>query len=78
MRTNKDLLVKGLKFIAYTVALMFTAPVIVYEAFKNENHPWFLPVFIVGIILGIGAIVMGFYSIKVIMDSLFGSKKKIE
>jgi len=76
MRTNKDLLVKGLKFIAYTVVLMFTAPVVVYEAFKNENHPWFLPVFIVGIILGIGAIVMGFYSIKVIMDSLFGSKKK--
>ena len=78
MRTNKDLLVKGLKFIAYTVVLMFTAPVVVYQAFKNENHPWFLPVFIVGIILGIAAIVMGFYSIKVIMDSLFGSKKKIE
>ena len=76
MRTNKDLLVKGLKFIAYTVVLMFTAPVVVYEAFKNENHPWFLPVLIVGSILGIGAIVMGFYSIKVIMDSLFGSKKK--
>lgn len=75
MRTNKELLVKGLRFIAYTVALMFTAPVILYQAFKNEEHPWFLPVFIIGIILGVAAIAMGFYSIKVILGAVFGDKK---
>ena len=76
MQTDKELLVKGLRFIAFTTALMFTAPVIVYQAFKNEEHLWFWPVFIVGIILGIAAIALGFYSIKVIMDSLFRNKKK--
>lgn len=76
MHTDKELLVKGLRFIAFTIALMFTAPVVVYQAFKNHEHLWFWPVLIVGIILGIGAIALGFYSIKVIMDSLFGNKKK--
>ena len=76
MHTDKELLVKGLRFIAFTVALMFTAPVVVYQAFKNQEHSWFLPVLIVVIILGIAAIALGFYSIKVIMDSLFGNKKK--
>lgn len=76
MHTDKELLVKGLRFIAFTIALMFTAPVVVYQAFKNQEHAWFLPVLIVGIILGIAAIALGFYSIKVIMDSLFGNKKK--
>ncbi len=78
MKTDKDLLIKGLKFIAYTITLMFAAPIVLYQAFKNEGHPFFWPVLIVGFILAILAIGMGFYSIKVIMDSLFskGSKQK--
>ena len=76
MHTDKDLLVKGLKFIAYTVALMFTAPVVLYQAFKNEAHPWFWPVLVIGVILAILAIGLGFYSIKLIMDALFNKKKK--
>ncbi len=76
MRTDKELLVKGIKFIAYTIALMFLAPVVIYEAFKNQAHPWYWPVLIVGLILAIAAIAMGFYGIKVILDSLFGKKGK--
>ncbi|GGW42890.1 DUF6095 family protein [Arenibacter certesii] len=71
MRTNKDLLVKGLKFLAYTLLLMFTAPVVIYQAFKNEDHPLYWPVLIFGLILAIGAVSLGFYGIKTIMDSLF-------
>ncbi|MFS4492104.1 DUF6095 family protein [Maribacter sp. 2308TA10-17] len=76
MRTDKELLIKGLKYIAYTVALMFGAPVVLYQAFKNEGHPFFLPVLVVGFVLAILAIGMGFYSIKIIMDSLFQKEKK--
>lgn len=71
-RTNKELLIRGLKFLAYTVALMFTAPVVLYQAFKNQDHPWFLPVLIAGGILALSAIAMGFYSIKTVVDALFG------
>ncbi len=75
MHTDKKLLAKGLKFIAYTIALMFTAPVVLYQAFKNEEHQWFLPVLIIGFVLAILAIGLGFYSIKLFMDALFNKKK---
>ncbi|PHQ61309.1 MAG: hypothetical protein COC08_05355 [Maribacter sp.] len=76
MRTDKTVLVKGLQLIAYTIALMFTAPAVLFQAFKNQEHPWFWVVFITGILLAIAAISLGFYGMKVIMDSLFGKKQK--
>jgi hypothetical protein len=75
MHTDKDLLVKGIKFIAYTIALMFSAPVVLHQAFKNEDHAFFWPVVIVGFIIAIAAIGMGFYSIKIIMEAIFSTKK---
>ncbi len=74
--TDKDLLVKSLKHFGYTVLLMFTAPFVLYQAFKNEGHPLFIPVLIVGLLFTIAAMGMGFYSIKILMDAIFGSKKK--
>ncbi len=76
MRTNKALLLKGLKNIAYTIALMFTAPIVIYQAFKNQGHPFYWPVLIIGLMLAIAAIAMGFYSIKLIMDALFNKENK--
>lgn len=74
MKTDKTLLIKGLKYMGITIALMFTAPVILSQAFKNQGHPFYWPVLIIGGLLAIGAIAGGFYSIKVIMDALFGRK----
>lgn len=68
-------MLKGLKFLAYTVALMFSAPVVLFQAFKNQDHPFYIAVLILGILLAIAAIVMGFYSIKTVIDALFGKKK---
>lgn len=75
MNTNQELLLKGLKFLAYTVALMFSGPVVLFQAFKNQDHPFYIAVLILGILLAIAAIVMGFYSIKTVIDALFGKKK---
>lgn len=74
MSTNKNLLYKGLKFLGYTVVLMFTAPFTLYEAFKNMEHAFFIPVLVAGLILAVAAISFGFYSIKVLMDALFEKK----
>ncbi len=76
MHTDKDLLLKGIKFLAYTVFLMFLAPTVIYQAFKNQEHQLFIYVLILGIIIAIAAISYGFYGIKVIMDSLFNKNKK--
>ena len=75
MHTDKDLLVKGIKFIAYTTALMFSAPVVLHQAIKNEEHAFFWPVAIAGFLLAIAAIIMGFYSIKIIMEAIFNKNK---
>ena len=75
MRTNKDLQVKGLKKLAITVLLMFTAPIILWQAFKNEDKPLFWPVCILGILAGCYAVYMGFRGIMTIVDSLFGKKE---
>jgi hypothetical protein len=74
MHTNKELLAKGIKRLGFTVLLMFLAPFTIYEAFKNETHPWYLPVLIIGLVFAISAIAMAFYSIKTIMDSLFNKE----
>lgn len=74
MHTNKDLLIKGVKRLAYTVLLMFTAPFAIYQAFKNQEHPLYLPVLILGLILAVAAVGMGFYAIKTVVDALFGKK----
>lgn len=75
-RTNKDLLVKGLKRLGTTVVLMFTAPFVLWQAFKNEDHPLFWPVCILGVILTGWAVIMGFKGIMTIVDSVFGKKTK--
>mgnify|MGYP003636472767 CR=1 FL=1 len=76
MQTDKDLLLKGIKYLGFTVLFMFSAPFVLYEAFKNQENPLFIPVLVLGIILAILAIFLAFYGIKTIMDSLFDSKKK--
>ncbi|HDZ06303.1 hypothetical protein LCGC14_0148280 [marine sediment metagenome] len=75
-RTDKDLLVTGLKRLAITVVLMFTAPLVLWQAFKNQEHFLFWPVCILGVILGSYAVYMGFKGIMTIMNSLFGEKTK--
>ncbi len=76
MRTDKQLLVKGIKFIGYTTVVMFLAPFTIYQAFKNESHPAYIPVLVIGLILAITAIALGFYTIKIFMNALFGEKSK--
>ena len=75
MKTDKDLLIKGVKHFAYTFLLMFTAPIILWQAFKNQEHTFYIPVLIVGLLLAIAAIAMGFYSVHLIMNALFNTHK---
>lgn len=54
---------------------MFSGPVVLYQAFKNQDHPWYIPVLVLGVFLALSAIAMGFYSIKTLVDALFGKGK---
>ena len=75
-RTDKELLVKGLKSFGYTVAAMFLGPFLLYEAFKNQENPLFIPVLVLGILFAGLAIYLGFRSVSIVMDAVFGKKEK--
>jgi len=75
MKTNRMLLQKGIKVLLITLLLIFLGPGLIYEAFKNSEHPLYIPVLILGIIFSIGAIGLGFYGLKTVIDSLFGKKE---
>lgn len=76
MRTNKEMMLNGIKKLAITILLMFLAPIVIWQAFKNEEHPFYWPVLIIGLILAFFAIFMGFRGIQTIVNALFGGKKK--
>jgi hypothetical protein len=55
---------------------MFTAPVVIYQAFKNQEHPFYIPVLVLGLALGVVAIGLGFYSVKLLIDVIFNRSRK--
>ncbi len=74
-RTNKELLGKGIQRMAISLIFMFISPVIIHSAFKNQDHPLYIPILVLGLIGAIFAIIMAFRGLKTIMDSMFGKKK---
>ncbi|MGB8374858.1 MAG: DUF6095 family protein [Salegentibacter sp.] len=69
--TNKEVLVKGLKFLAGALPLAFIGPSILFSAFKNQDHPYYIPVLILGIIACGASIFLMFKGINTIVKSLF-------
>ena len=69
--TNKALLGKGLKFMAGALPLIIIGPVVLFSSFKNQDHPWFIPILILGLLALAGAIFLLFKGIRIIMRSLF-------
>ena len=75
MKTDKELLIKSLFSLGYTLLLMFAAPLVLFQAFKNEGSALYSFVLQFGLVLAVAAIVMGFYSIHVMMNAIFGARK---
>ncbi len=69
--TNKEILGKGIKYLAGALPFTLLGPVILYSAFNNQEHPYYLFVLIFGLLAFIGAIVLMFLGIKTIMKALF-------
>lgn len=72
MRTDKEMLLKGIKKLAFTVLLMLLAPIVIWQAFKNEGHPLYWPVLVVGLLLAFYAVYSGFRGIQTMVNALFG------
>lgn len=70
-RTNKVVLMKGIKLMAGSLFCMFAGPTILHSAFKNQSHPYYVPVLIVGLLVAAAAIYLAFRGLKKIMDAMF-------
>ena len=69
--TNKALLGKGLKYMGGALPLAFLGPVILFSSFKNQDHPLYIPILILGLLALAGAIFLLFRGISIIMKGIF-------
>lgn len=76
MATNKTLLTKGIKYLAGALPLLFLGPVVITSAFKNEKHPLYVYVLILGILIALAAMFLIFKGINIVLKSLFDAENK--
>ena len=73
-RTDKELLIKGLKKMGLSLIFMFFGPTLLYIAFSNKEKPLYIPILIVAIAICALAIYFAFRGIMTILDSMFKKK----
>lgn len=71
MGTNRDVLAKGIRYLAWSLPLLFIGPSVIYNAFINKNNLWHYLVLAVGISVCIGGVYLLFMGLKTIVQSLF-------
>ena len=71
MATNKVLLSKGIKYLAWALPLLFIGPAIIYNAFINKDNVLHYAVLAVGIIACIAAVYFMFKGLQTMVKGLF-------
>jgi hypothetical protein len=71
MSTNKELLSKGIKKLAWALPLLFIGPSLIYNAFINKQNDWHYLVLGIGIVTCLGAVYLMFSGLQTLMRSLF-------
>lgn len=69
--TNKEKLVKGLKYLGGALPLAFLGPSVIYSAFGNQQSPLYIPVLIIGLLIAIAAGYCMYKGIQLLMRALF-------
>ena len=71
MATNRKVLSKGVRYLAWALPLLFIGPSVIYNAFINKQNVWHYVVLAIGILACFGAVYLMFMGLKIIMSSLF-------
>ncbi len=72
MHTNRDILNKGIKYMAWALPMFFIGPSVIYNAFQNQQTNWHYLVLAVGVAICFFAVFFAFKGLNTIMKSLFG------
>jgi NADH:ubiquinone oxidoreductase subunit K len=74
MGTSRKELVRGIKYELAALPLLIVAPILITIGFKaikkQDNYLWL----VVGILLAITAIILGFLGIRIILNAFFNKK----
>jgi hypothetical protein len=70
MPTDKILLNKGIKFLAYALPLFFIGPSVIYNAFQNKDNAWHYLVLAIGIVRCFGAVYFAFKGLATVVRSM--------
>ena len=73
---NNILFKKSLRKIFYFIILCFVSPIVIMQAFKNQENILFFPVLLLGVFLSSIAVAMGLIGINQLVKSLIGKIKK--
>lgn len=71
MATDKVLLNKAMKYLAWALPAVFVGPAVIHFAFINKQQPLFPLIIGLGIVISITGIILIFAGIKTIIKSLF-------
>ncbi|HMQ45210.1 DUF6095 family protein [Mariniflexile maritimum] len=70
-KTDKQMLVRGIKTLVFALMTLFMGPIFLHIAFSNKEKPLYIPILIVGCLISAMAVFLIFRGIKTIMDSMF-------
>ncbi len=73
-RTNKQVLLKGIKTLVFALLSLFMGPVLLSFAFSKPDDKLYYPLLIVGCAISALAVIMLFKGVRTIMDSMFKKK----
>ena len=71
MSVNREVLNKGLQFLAGSLPTLFIGVFILNSSFKNQKHPLFVYILILGVLICGYAVYLMFKGINTIMKSMF-------
>lgn len=71
MGTDREVLSKGVQYLAWALPLMFIGPSVIYNAFVNKNNVWHYLVLVIGIAICFGAVFLMFKGVQTIVKSMF-------
>tara|TARA_B100000497_G_C7301056_1_gene204482 strand:+ start:311 stop:538 length:228 start_codon:yes stop_codon:yes gene_type:complete len=69
--TNPNLLKKGVKYLAFSLPLLFLSPYVLTLSFINKETVFFYLFFVVGLIVGFFALYFLYKGIQTLLSSLF-------
>ncbi|MFD1614420.1 DUF6095 family protein [Gelatiniphilus marinus] len=70
-KTNKNILVKGLKKMGVALGGMFLGPILLHIALSNKEKPLYIPILILGGTICALAVFFAFKGINTVLDSMF-------